>query len=569
MASQALYRKWRPKTFEEVVGQDHVVQTLRNAIMSGRIHHAYLFAGPRGTGKTSTARLFAKAVNCLAPVEERPCNKCSVCQAVNEGRLLDLVEIDAASNTGVDDVRALRERIGFRPTQARYKVYVIDEAHMLSTAAFNALLKTLEEPPPHAIFILATTQPDPPKMPLTVLSRCQRLDFHRIPVAKIVGRLQLLSELEGFQADLGALTLIARQSTGCLRDAESLLDQLAAFGNGTIDEATVRAALGTGAGERVLQVIEAVADEDAGGGLNTIDRAIDDGADPRQFARQIVEYLRAMMLARIDPGVASAHQMLEESRAEIAALAERFSPSRLAKLVRLFNQAAREAKSGWQPQLPLELAFVEAVLPADPATPAVPQSSAAPRLAPAPRSVDGSEGSVLTVSGHTGATQPAYDSSDTERTDRGSSSRAATTAGSPAASEGALSASGAGATITVDSLRGQWSALMKYLREVNPRLQPHLRSCKVMDLVDGVVVLGFDYQMNRDKVAASEYKRCVEDALTKLTGETLRLRCVTLDKVSSAASASQPMSAEELLEQDPVVRAAVEDLGARIVPRRK
>ena len=186
MAIQALYRKWRPRTFDEVVGQEHVVRTLRNALISERIHHAYLFAGPRGTGKKTTARLLAKAVNCLAPEEQRPCNGCAICQAINEGRLLDLIEIDAASNTGVDDVRDLRERVSFQPNEARYKVYVIDEVHMLSNAAFNALLKTLEEPPAHAIFVLATTEPH--KILPTVLSRCQRFDFHRIPISEIVDR---------------------------------------------------------------------------------------------------------------------------------------------------------------------------------------------------------------------------------------------------------------------------------------------------------------------------------------------------------------------------------------------
>ena len=195
-------------SFDEVVGQEHVIRTLRNALTSGRIHHAYLFAGPRGTGKTTTARLLAKAVNCLAPEEQRPCNECTICQAVNEGRLLDLIEIDAASNTGVDDVRELREKVGFRPNEARYKVYVIDEVHMLSNAAFNALLKTLEEPPPHAIFVLATTESH--KIPATVLSRCQRFDFRRIPISQIVDRLAWMTEQEHIEADREALALVAR-----------------------------------------------------------------------------------------------------------------------------------------------------------------------------------------------------------------------------------------------------------------------------------------------------------------------------------------------------------------------
>ena len=341
MAVQALYRKWRPRTFDEVVGQEHIVRTLRNALTSERVHHAYLFAGPRGTGKTTTARLLAKAVNCLAPEDQRPCNECTICQAVNERRLLDLIEIDAASNTGVDDVRELRERVGFRPNEARYKVYVIDEVHMLSNAAFNALLKTLEEPPPHAIFVLATTEPH--KIPATVISRCQRHDFRRIPVSKIVARLEWLAEQEHIPAKQEALTLIAHQATGSMRDAISLLDQLASYDEEGITVAEVHAALGTGSSETVIQVADALAKHNVAQGLGAINTAVDEGADPRQFARQIVEHLRALLLLRLESGVALTY-VSEDLRPQLKAQATAFSSQALARAVRLFNQAAAEAK---------------------------------------------------------------------------------------------------------------------------------------------------------------------------------------------------------------------------------
>src|SRR5512138_3470901 len=298
--TQALYRKYRPKDWEEVIGQDHIVQTLRNAIAADRVAHAYLFAGSRGTGKTTLARLLAKAVNCLNPdPAKRPDNDCENCKAVNENRLLDLIEIDAASNTSVDDVRDLRDKINFAPSQGTYKIYIIDEVHMLSTAAFNALLKTLEEPPPHAIFVLATTEIH--KIPATVLSRCQRHEFRRVPLGEITRQLNDICKSEGIQAEPEALTTIARQSSGGLRDAISLLDQLASTGEKiTLDLA--QTVLGTATSQSVIGLIQAVIDHQPGAGLDEIHRALDGGADARALARQIVDYLRSIMLIQMGNG---------------------------------------------------------------------------------------------------------------------------------------------------------------------------------------------------------------------------------------------------------------------------
>ena len=415
--TQALYRKYRPQEWEAVVGQDHVVTTLKNAIASDRVAHAYLFAGSRGTGKTTLARLLAKAVNCTNPdPTKRPDNECENCKAVNENRFLDLIEIDAASNTSVDDVRDLRDKINFTPSQGKYKIYIIDEVHMLSTAAFNALLKTLEEPPPHAIFVLATTEIH--KIPATVLSRCQRHEFRRVPVDEIVANLKKIVKAENIQADDDALIQIARQSAGGMRDAQSLLDQLSSTGD-RITLALAQTVLGTATSQIVLDIIASIMEHDPAHGLETIHKALDAGADPRSLARQLVEYLRGLML--IQMGNANQVETTVDVKKQMQTHARSFTTSGVLRMTKAFNNAATDLRGGWQPSLSLELALAEVLDVPNEATPspaAPPRSK--PQPATAPKSESGPPPSALPkehrddVSGaeSTGLEKPALNTGD-------------------------------------------------------------------------------------------------------------------------------------------------------------
>jgi DNA polymerase-3 subunit gamma/tau len=364
-----------------MVGQEHITRTLRNALKRDRIRHAYLFSGPRGTGKTTSARLLAKAINCHHPdPDQRPCNQCPACIAVNEGRFLDLIEIDAATHTGVDDVRELRDKIAFAPGEGRYKIYIIDEVHRFSGSAFDALLKTLEEPPDHAVFVLATTEID--KVPATIKSRCLQFEFRRLSVREIADRLQEIIETESLQAERGALEMIARQGTGSLRDSISLLDQIITDPQEVITLEIVQRVLGTASSVAVRELADALIQFDAAEGLRVINRAIDGGTDPRQFGQQVVEHLRAVLLAQT--AGADMVEAAQEDRALYAAQAEQISRHTLVRALRAFSDAVNNFKGGWQPQLPLELALIESVRGEVIEEPvAAPSPAAKPQQAPA------------------------------------------------------------------------------------------------------------------------------------------------------------------------------------------
>ncbi len=509
--SQALYRIWRPASWEEVVGQDHIIQTLKNAVTADKVSQAYLFAGPRGTGKTTTARLLAKAVNCLDPdLSKRPCNACENCIAVNEGRFLDLIEIDAASNTSVDDIRELRDNINFSPSQGRFKVYIIDEVHMLSTSAFNALLKTLEEPPSHVIFVLATTEIH--KIPATVLSRCQRHEFRRIPVQTIIEKLKLLCAQEHIEIEDEALSLVARQATGSLRDAISLIDQLSSIGK-VITLETAQNILGTATSQAVLDLGEAIQDRDSARGLELIHTALDAGTDPRQFARQVVDYLRTLLVIKLNGS--KDLELLPEVRSLMEAHAQNFSTEQLIATINQFNAAATDLKANWHPGLGLELAFAA--------------SLTAPAEQPKTFIAEPISHPVSSTSRHPEKTG----------TDAG-----APKVSSPKESSESVSApqpapvTSAQVDFNLDNLQERWDQIKREVRQMDQVAGALLNSSRIVSANDGLLTLGFSSDLLREKMMSEKMLRSVRKVLSKYFLQVITINSIVVSKSETESDAA-------------------------------
>jgi len=500
--TQALYRKWRPLQWDEVVGQQHILQTLTNAVRADRVGHAYLFAGPRGTGKTTVARIIAKAVNCLnEDLAKRPCNECEHCRAVNESRFLDLIEIDAASNTSVDDVRDLRDKINFSPTQGKFKIYIIDEVHMLSTAAFNALLKTLEEPPPHAIFVLATTEIH--KIPATVLSRCQRHEFRRVPVDEIVGQLKRISKEEKIKVDDDALALIARQSAGGMRDAISLLDQLASTGD-KIDLALTQTVLGTAASQTVLDLIASIQDQKPAPAMDAIHQALDAGADPRSLARQIVDYLRGLML--IQMGNDDQVEVTKDVKKIMTTHAGAFSTQDVLRMMKAFNTAAVDTRGGWQPSLSLELAVAEVL--------------------EAPMAEQGEK--LVKIERAKPSTQKAETKDEPEKAkvvksteQRIESEKKLPKSAEPKAKSGAP-------VVSLGEVVEAWRDIRSVIKPDHPAIEALLNSCKLLEVRGGELYLGFQSETVRALMDMEEKTEVAQAAIKEVLGVELLIKCVVM-----------------------------------------
>jgi DNA polymerase-3 subunit gamma/tau len=542
LAYISLYRKWRPQTFEEVIGQEYVTRTLGNSLRSGNFAHAYLFAGPRGTGKTSTARILAKALNCEEGPTPNPCNRCASCRAITEGTSVDVIEIDAASNRGIDDIRDLRERVIFSPAAARMKVYILDEAHMITIQAFNALLKMLEEPPAHVVFVLATTEPH--KMPPTILSRCQRFDFRSVPVSRLAQHLARVSEEEGAQASEGALRLIARRARGSARDALVILEQVISYGDGVVDEAEAAGFLGLIEDEMLVQLGDYLAGGDTAGTINLVERAYEEGRDLVQFARGAQEHFRRVFLLQYADLSPEDLEVDEGAYRSIRRQAEALPPDRTFHFINALREAVKEMQATSSPRLVLEGALIgmaRSELDASPEALAVRLEKlegemerlirkrggeAAPaQAAPAPRAwretreepaggevPEGEEEPEIEEEEHPGGAEAAG-GLDSEKT---------------VAKDIARPAVAAPATIPVDlaTVRRAWPQIKDRVKDKKITTHAFLLEGKPQEVRGGELVISFppDRSFHRGEMDKEDHRRVLEEALEEVLGVELKVR---------------------------------------------
>lgn len=499
--STTLYRKYRPQKFEELIGQNHIKITLQNEIETGRITHAYLFCGPRGIGKTTTARLLAKALNCEKRKGSEPCDKCNTCQEIKGGRSLDLIEIDAASHTGVDNVREnIIENARFAPLKNEYKVFIIDEVHMLSISAFNALLKILEEPPAQTIFILATTEVH--KVPETIISRCQRFDFKKISLAKIVERLAWITQQEKIKVDSKVLENIAHQSEGYIRDAESLLGQILSLGEKNITPELAQLVIPRSDLNLIIEFINYLIQKNSAKGVELINRLVEEGVELEAFVKEMIEFLRKMVLLKVSHRLEDFSELVLEPKVQEKTISQikNIKIPELIKIIELFLAKKIELKSAEIIQLPLELAVLE-ICEEDP-----PELSEPPNL-------------------------PAKESRANKKK-----------LNNPFPKTSSKS------QLSLEKIKNKWIATLEELKKYNHSLVLALKVCCLLDFKDGILTLGFGFKFHKERINNKKNLDILKKIFKKILGEEIEIKCVVDDKLVNQEVREREDSLQNILD---------------------
>lgn len=528
MSYVALYREWRPRVFRDIIGQEHITRTLENQITQGRIAHAYLFCGTRGTGKTTTAKVFAKAVNCLNPDGAEPCGECEICTGIDGGNMMDVIEIDAASNNGVDNIRDLRDDVKYPPSKCRYKVYIIDEVHMLSAAAFNALLKTLEEPPEHVIFILATTEFQ--KVPATIVSRCQRFDFKRITSRDIKKRMSEIAQKEGIKAEPKALDLIARSSDGAMRDALSIFDECISMSGGDVTYDDVVSVLGITTDEYLIRIADAVAESDAAKCISLIDELVINGKDVYQFIRDLTFHFRNLLICGINENASEMLSVSDETFGRLKEQAKKFSTESLLRNINILSDAESNAKWMSQPRIILETAAIKMCRPEI----GIDADSILERISRLERAV---------FSGNTG--RPVCSEAGAGETGRrdavpGNGGEAAAETTQPAKGKEkdvpAKTTEDSAPGVTFEEIESKWKDIMKAINAGgNKTLYAFLLAGKPVSLSDSTLTIGFKqgYEFHRGRVDEENNRKLTEEYINKVCGSRIRIKCSMMDEVAA------------------------------------
>lgn len=527
MSYTALYREWRPKVFDDVVGQKHITVTLKNQIKNGRIAHAYLLCGTRGTGKTSTAKILAKAVNCLNLKDGEPCNECEMCKKINAGLLIDVNELDAASNNGVDNIRAIIDDVQYPPREAKYKVYIMDEVHMLSAGAVNAFLKTLEEPPANVIFILATT--DPQKLPVTILSRCQRFDFRRIKSTDIFERLRKIVKEQGVFADDRSLNLISRMSDGAMRDALSILDQAISMGSGKVEYDELISMLGLITNENLMKLTDAVIDRDVEDAMKIIDDVVFSGKDIFNFIREMINHMRNLMMIKVSTNPEDILDMSEENINLVKEQSKRIRIEEIMRDIRILQEAEEESKWTKQSRIYLELAAIKMCK--------IEYDTSMEIVLSRLNKIEEAVKSGETIIARTGMEIP---NNNVQRTQI----KKAVVEKKDVEIEKPSEEINLSSTLTLDAVRKRWKDILEAFKARRMMvLFTTLTTGEVEECSGGIITIKYseEYAFNKQRLDKGDNKKIVESVFSEVLKEKVRIKCITEQKEEAGISPEEKL----------------------------